>query len=187
MHMAEKHSFPPVRRARFSAARREFLITATKHATILAALSPISTFASPTPESPDFGRFVNINRTDAKRLFVVTKTLFPHNFIPDSDYANTLNFLDRSLTGNEDAIKSLTDVLEQLPNNFEDLESRQRETALKTHSDSKFFKQFRRLTIQAIYKKPENWQHFGYPGPSLSFGGWVNRELVDIDWLPVTT
>ena len=171
----------------FSKERREFLATATKHAAIMAALSPIPALAHATGESLDFGKFRHIPPADAARLLVIAKTLFPHDFIPDSDYANALSFLDRSLASNANAVDSLRQVLDKLPDDFENLDSGQREVALNTHSDTSFFKQFRRLTIKAIYKKQENWQHFGYPGPSINFGGWVNRKLVDIDWLPVTT
>ena len=187
MCMVDEHSSSTGLGSRFSTGRREFLATATRHAAILAALSPVSAFVQAAGQPMDFAQYRHIRRAEAERLLVTAKTLFPHDFIPDSDYANALSFLDRSLASNASAVDSLRQVLDQLPQDFEKLENEQREAALSVHSDSGFFKQFRRLTIQAIYKKPENWQHFGYPGPSLSFGGWVNRELVDIDWLPVTT
>lgn len=171
----------------FCVKRRDFLATATKHAALVAALSPISSVVYAVGQSVDFGKFRHIETPDAKRLLVIAKTLFPHDFIPDTDYANALGFLDRSLASNADAIDSLRQVLNQLPGDFENLDSEQREAALNAHRSTSFFKQFRRLTINAIYKKQENWQHFGYPGTSLSFGGWVNRKLVDIDWLPVAT
>ena len=168
----------------FSQQRRRFLVAAAKHAAMLAALSPLSALAK---SAADLSTLQHIKSSHATRLLVISKTLFPHDFIPDTDYANALMYLDRSMTSNPDAVVPLRQVLDGLPADFETLPTDKREAALQSHSDSAFFKQFRRLTISAIYKKQENWQHFGYPGPSLNFGGWVNKKLVDIDWLPVTT
>ena len=39
-------------------------------------------------------------------------------------------------------------------------------------------------TVVALYDNPLVWKAFGYEGPSVHLGGYVNRGFDDLDWLP---
>jgi hypothetical protein len=121
---------------------------------------------------------------EGRTLLEVARTLFPHAFLDHTVYAGAVRQMDAVSSKDASQADHIRSGLQQLPDNFIDLDQRGREAALGDLSDTAFFKLARRTTINAVYRDPEVWRRFGYPGPSLEFGGWVNRELVDIDWLP---
>ena len=133
-----------------------------------------------------FAELKNLKRGDAQTLLCVARTLFPHEFLGDSFYAHAVANMDQAASADAKC-ELISDGLRQLPDDFTELDVASREAALGKIVDSPFFRFTRRSAVAAIYGNPEVWQRFGYPGPSLPFGGWVNRELVDIDWLPEVT
>ena len=55
---------------------------------------------------------------------------------------------------------------------------------LRMLEKSKFFDALKVPLMWALYNKRELWDQIGYPGPSIPFGGYINRGFDDIDWLP---
>lgn len=162
-----------------SPARRRFLATATVAA--LASTVPLRTLAvSQAAASPALEVF---NPVQYRTLLAVARTLFPHDFLDDRFYADAVAGMDAAAS--EPARASAFEAaLAVLPKDFHELDESAREVALDALEDEPFFALARGLTIRAVYTNPEVWPHFGYPGPSLEFGGWVERDLLDIDWLP---
>ena len=62
-------------------------------------------------------------------------------------------------------------------------EARQLE-ALQAVQSSDFFRWALQVTQSSLFHDPEVWALIGYEGSSLEHGGYLNRGLSDIDWLP---
>ncbi len=46
------------------------------------------------------------------------------------------------------------------------------------------FALLRQTTVFTFYNDPKLWAEFGYVGDAWSFGGWIDRGVDTIDWLP---
>ncbi len=117
-------------------------------------------------------------------LAAVGRALFPHDFLPPDvylDYARQLAVLTAADPAMREAIR---DALASLPSNYAALPADARETALRGIETTPGFMALRRTAIASLYRDPRVWKAFGYPGPSAPFGGYVNRSLADLDWLP---
>ena len=149
----------------------------------VAALGPGVVTALAAEVAETLAGLGNFALNDARSLLAVSRTLFPHDFLADDFYVRGVARLD-SMADEADTAALIAQGLSGLPDDFVTLEQAAREAALAPLSDSAFFALVRRVTVDAIYRSPDVWPHFDYPGPSLPFGGWVNKQLVDIDWLP---
>jgi len=165
--------------------RRRRFLQAAAGGTMFAACPPLRlAFADGPGGQVSFDDLSVLRPGEGKILLEVARTLFPHDFLDDTVYAAAVRQMDSLSSNDEPQADQIRTGLDQLPKNFVDLDQRGREGALGDLTGTPFFKLARRTTINAVYRDPEIWGYFGYPGPSLEFGGWINRELVDIDWLP---
>lgn len=121
--------------------------------------------------------------TRAASLLAVARTLFPHAFLADAVYREAVARLEAATTSDGTAAAALAEGLARLPAAFAGLDTAAREAALAPLVGSPFFKLARKATAGAVYQSPVTWQQLGYPGPSAPFGGYVERPLVDLDWL----
>ena len=55
---------------------------------------------------------------------------------------------------------------------------------MKSVEKESFFESIRAGVRDRFYTHPKVWEHIGYPGSSVEFGGYVDRGFDDIDWLP---
>lgn len=167
-----------------SPGRRRFLRTAAGGTAIFAGGAIQFALADAGEVAAVFDELSVLQRNEARSLLMLARTLFPHEFLGDSYYAQAVKQLDSAAAADAARADVIRSGLRQLPQNFVELDTRAREQAVAALDGQPFFKLARRTTVSAVYGNPEVWTFFGYPGPSLPFGGWVNRELVDIDWLP---
>lgn len=56
--------------------------------------------------------------------------------------------------------------------------------ALSEITGTPLFVLLRQTTVFTFYGNPQVWQAFGYDGDAWSFGGYLSRGLVTVDWLP---
>ncbi len=168
----------------FARDRRRFLMTALGSSVFAASAGWRFATAASGELSKRLEELSVLRADEARVLLQLARTLFPHEFLDDGYYAQAVKQLDSMASRDASRARLIKDGLRQLPDNFIDLEQSARETALTELQHDAFFKLARRATVSAVYRDPDVWPHFGYPGPSLAFGGWVTRELVDIDWLP---
>ena len=96
---------------------------------------------------------------------VAARTMFPHDALPDDAYANVFAQLDD-------------------PQAFVELDEDGRLEALRRCEGSPFFDLLKATAVVAIYDNPLVWKAFGYEGPSVHLGGYLNRGFDDLDWLP---
>ena len=65
-----------------------------------------------------------------------------------------------------------------------DLSDGMREAVLRGMEKTAFFTTVRTKTISGLYGNPLVYQSFGYGGPSVQLGGYIERGFDDIGWLP---
>ncbi|MGH7212705.1 MAG: hypothetical protein ACREF1_14735, partial [Acetobacteraceae bacterium] len=65
-----------------------------------------------------------------------------------------------------------------------DLSDGARDAVLRHIEKTEFFTTVRGRTISGLYTNPLVYQMFGYGGPSVQLGGYIDRGFGDIGWLP---
>lgn len=155
--------------------RRRLLKTIAFTLASAAVPVPISAFAASGKA------FDGVNQT---HLTTLAQTLFPSAFIQPGQFQNSAAQLAARAEQDPALLAEMTTLLAGLPEDFADLDQQAREAALRTTEDGAALMALRSEAVNAIYRDPEVWKAIGYPGPSAPFGGYINRDLVDIDWLP---
>lgn len=121
----------------------------------------------------------------ARTLLAVCRTLFPHDALGDAPYMECVRAIDAAAA--DAGYRARIDAaLARLPADFEAADQAARERALSVLRDTPAFGALRGAAGK-LYRNPAVWPHFDYPGPSLAFGGWVDRKMLDLDWLPAET
>ena len=108
------------------------------------------------------------------------RTMFPHDGLPDEAYAKVVGVLE----GAGDA--SVAAGIEQLddPKPFLEQDEDGRLEALRRCEGTPFFDLLKATAVVELYDNPLVWKAFGYEGPSVHLGGYINRGFDDLDWLP---
>ncbi len=109
----------------------------------------------------------------------VARVMFPHDRLPDSAYAKVVSALAAEAETVEQGVAQLDD-----PRTFTELDAHAQLAALKRIEGSDFFNLVRSTAVVELYDNPLVWQAFGYEGPSVHLGGYVERGFDDLDWLP---
>ena len=65
-----------------------------------------------------------------------------------------------------------------------ELTEQEKMASLEKIQQTPFFRFVLNETLGGIYRHPHTWELLGFEGSSLEFGGYINRGLNDIDWLP---
>ncbi len=114
------------------------------------------------------------------------RVMFPHDTLPDEAYAKVVRQLEVVAAGDGDAEASIEQGVAQLddPQPFLDLDPEARLEALTRSEGSPFFELLKATAVVELYDNPLVWNAFGYEGPSVHLGGYVNRGFDDLDWLP---
>jgi hypothetical protein len=155
----------------FSAQRRQLLRAGVAVAFVATQGLPALALAA----TPDTAR--------AARLLAVCRTLFPHAFLGEATWLACVARIEERLTVDPAAARSFAEGLAALPAEFASLDQAAREAALAPLVGSPFFKLARQSAAAVVYYAPETWQALRYPGPSAPFGGYIDRPLVELDWL----
>ncbi len=164
--------------------RRAFLRTSGIAVTALAAggsmiFGPDNAWAMATS---------SLNEHIARTLLVMTHDLFPHDRLGMQYYAVVVDALDKQ-AGADAAVRQLLvegvaqlDAAHGMP--WIDLSDGTREAILHDMEKTEFFTTVRTKTIGSLYGNPLVYQMFGYGGPSVELGGYIERGFDDIGWLP---
>jgi len=164
--------------------RRQFLRTSGIAVTALAAggsmiFGPNHAWAMAT---------ASLDPHTARTLLVMTHDLFPHDRLGVQYYAVVVDALDKQ-AGTDAAVRQLLaegvaklDAAHAMP--WIDLSDGAREAVLRGMEKTEFFTTVRTKTIAGLYGNPLVYQMFGYGGPSVELGGYINRGFDDIGWLP---
>lgn len=164
--------------------RRDFLRTSGIVVTALAAggsmiFGPNHAWALAT---------TNLDAHTARTLLVMAHDLFPHDRLGTEYYAVVVDGLDKQ-AGSDPATRKLLvdgvaklDAIHKMP--WLELSEGGREAALHSIEKTEFFTTVRTKTIGGLYGNPLVYHMFGYGGPSVQLGGYIDRGFDDIGWLP---
>jgi len=117
-------------------------------------------------------------------LAAACRTLFPHAFLGDDAYPAVVQKRAARLAADPTLDAVVAAGLQALPAEFAARDQAAREQALAPHAGEPFFKLLRQTAAGTLYQLPATWKALGYPGPSAPFGGYVDQNLVSLDWLP---
>jgi hypothetical protein len=116
----------------------------------------------------------------------VARTMYPHDMLPDAAYENVVAQVEAEARGNDAIQAAIEQGIAALddPTPFTDLDADAQLAALERTEGSDYFNLVRSTAVVALYDNPDVWKAFGYEGPSVHLGGYVNRGFDDLDWLP---
>ena len=109
----------------------------------------------------------------------VARTMFPHDMLPDLAYAKVVKALEGEV---ETVARGVAGLDEGTP--FLELDADEQLARLTAVEGSEYFELVRSTAVVELYDNPLVWRAFGYEGPSVHLGGYVNRGFDDLDWLP---
>ena len=160
----------------FSPGRRRLLAGAIAAGLVASQGLPSHVFAAT-------GAPLTADALRAAQLLAVCRTLFPHAFLADADYLACVKKMDERVAADPAAASALAEGVAALPAHFTTLDQAAREAALAPLVRTPFFRIARQSAASVVYYLPGTWQALHYPGPSAPFGGYVDRPLVELDWL----
>jgi len=116
----------------------------------------------------------------------VARAMYPHAALPDEAYAKVVRAIEAEARGSDAVRATIEQGISELddPTPFGDIDADAQLTALRQAEDSPYFALVRATAVVALYDNPLVWRAFGYEGPSVHLGGYVDRGFDDLDWLP---
>ena len=116
----------------------------------------------------------------------VARAMYPHDGLPDEAYEKVVRAVEAEAGGNDDVRATIAQGIAALddPTPFHQLDAEAQTAALRDAEGTPFFDLVRATAVVELYDNPLVWKAFGYEGPSVHLGGYVNRGFDDLDWLP---
>ena len=109
----------------------------------------------------------------------VARVMFPHDMLPDIAYDKVVKALEPEAETIEQGVAALD---QGTP--FVELDEAAQLARLTETEGSAYFELVRSTAVIELYDNPLVWKAFGYEGPSVHLGGYLNRGFDDLDWLP---
>ena len=109
----------------------------------------------------------------------VARVMFPHDMLPDIAYAKVV----KALEGEAETVAAGVAALDD-PTPFVELDADAQLAAVTAAEGTDYFELVRSTAVVELYDNPLVWKAFGYEGPSVHLGGYLNRGFDDLDWLP---
>jgi len=109
----------------------------------------------------------------------VARVMFPHDMLPDIAYAKVVKALEAEPETIESGVAQLDD-----PTPFLELDAHAQLARIAEAEGTEYFELVRSTAVVELYDNPLVWKAFGYEGPSVHLGGYVDRGFDDLDWLP---
>lgn len=116
----------------------------------------------------------------------VSRAMYPHATLPDAAYDPVVDQIEADARASAAVRTTIEQGIAELdaPTPFKELEAVAQLAALERTEGSDYFDLVRSTTVVALYDNPLVWKAFGYEGPSVHLGGYINRGFDDLDWLP---
>ena len=159
--------------------RRRFVVATVSAGLSLSLIRISSAWAQATPgQSPQL----------ASTLGRMARLLYPHATVPDSIYAGVVDSI-MTMAADDPQMGATLDLaasqLDQVRGtNFFQLDETSQLAVMTELQQQPFFEAIKFQVLARLYSNPEVWKVINYPGPSVQFGGNVDRGFNDIDWLP---
>jgi hypothetical protein len=109
----------------------------------------------------------------------VARVMFPHDMLPDIAYAKVVKALEPE---SETVMQGVAALDAGTP--FVELDEDARLAAITAIEGSDYFELVKATAVVELYDNPLVWKAFGYEGPSVHLGGYIERGFDDLDWLP---
>ncbi len=161
--------------------RRRFLIAAFAYSGLLSAGMGVALLRA----SSAWAQSPNGNADELTRM---ARLLYPHDGIADAVYAEVIDSIlsdaanDASMT---EMLKQAVAALNAAQNgNWFEIGADDQIKAMMVVENEAFFAAIQGAVMARFYNHPRVWEHIGYPGSSVEYGGYVDRSFDDIDWLP---
>jgi hypothetical protein len=126
----------------------------------------------------------SLDRTQARLILGVARTLFPHDFLGDDRYLRIVAAIDAKAAADQGVAAMVKTALGAFPDDFTAMEEARREDYLRNLEGSPFFRLVHQETIAGLYGDPTVSALLGYEGSSVEHGGYLERGFDDIAWLP---
>jgi hypothetical protein len=119
-------------------------------------------------------------------ITAATRTMYPHDALPDDVYACVGEKLAESAGEDSGIAQMIEDGVSALNGGrpFAELSADEQLKTLQEIEGSDFFELVRSTAVVEIYSDLRTWRLVGYEGPSFDKGGYINRGFNDLDWLP---
>jgi hypothetical protein len=121
-----------------------------------------------------------------QNLARMARDILPHAKVPDSIYAGIAESLIKAADAPQ--LKALEDGMATLSGKesapWHSRPDAARIASLKAIETAPFFVGMRMATLFGLYGNPAIVKTFGYPGPSVDFGGYLHAGFNDLKWLP---
>lgn len=157
--------------------RRRFLVATIAYSGLISAGAGVALLraGSVWAQSPSEG---------AAELVRLARLLYPHDGVTDDVYTEVIEGVlsDSTSESNLDNVISALNSIQQ--GDWFNLDIDDQITAMESVEKESFFEAIRAGVRDRFYTHPKVWEHIGYPGSSVEFGGYVDRGFDDIDWLP---
>jgi hypothetical protein len=118
----------------------------------------------------------------------VARAIYPHDALPDEAYEKVVRAVEAEAAGSADVRAAVQQGVAGLddPTPFAERDAGARLQALRDAeaAGSAYFQLVRATAVVELYDNPLVWKAFGYEGPSVHLGGYVDRGFDDLDWLP---
>ncbi len=120
----------------------------------------------------------------AAELVRMARLLYPHDGVADDVYIEVIDGISSDPANGPVLDSAMTSLNAAQSGDWFDLDGDDQVAAMKSVEKESFFEAIRAGVRDRFYTHPKVWEHIGYPGSSVEFGGYVDRGFDDIDWLP---
>ncbi len=123
---------------------------------------------------------------ERKTTLRVSRAMYPHASLPDEAYEPVVGKIEADARASAAVRATIEQGIAELdtPTPFQELDADAQLAALERTEGSDYFDLVRSATVVALYDNPLVWKAFGYEGPSVHLGGYIDRGFDDLDWLP---
>ncbi len=124
----------------------------------------------------------------ADELTRMARLLYPHDAIADDVYAEVIDDVLSAAADDSSMMETLSNAVTALnaAQHGDWFEAGENDQIAAMHAveHEAFFAAILGNVQARFYNHPKVWELIKYPGPSVQFGGYVDRGFDDIDWLP---
>jgi hypothetical protein len=166
--------------------RREFL---QKSALVVASAAAVVSGVAVVGDAAQWtAGLKTLNAHEGETLLKVTRQIFPHDRLDDTDYIKVVQDLDAEASTTPATAKLLGDGVANLDRNtntkFIAMSGDNQVAALQKIEDTPFFQKVHGIELVSLYNNHDVWKKLGYEGASYQIGGYLHHGFNDLNWLP---
>jgi hypothetical protein len=157
--------------------RRRFLVATIAYSGLISAGAGTALFRAGAA-------WAQSSEKGAAELVRLARLLYPHDGVADDVYLEVIEGVLSDSTNDPIIDSAMTALNAAQSSDWFELDTDAQVAAMKSVETESFFEAIRVGVRDRFYTHPKVWEHIGYPGSSVEFGGYVDRGFDDIDWLP---